>query len=86
MSVNSTNNITMGITEPSTAPNGILHMSIKELRDHTTKHWAKLLASVLWCGPAAYPACVTSVPVTRMPFSAAGHIEKSGFLMPTWMR
>lgn len=86
VSVNPTNNITMGITEPSTAPNGILHMSIKELRDHTTKHWAKLLASVLWCGPAAYPACVTSVPVTRMPFSAAGHIEKSGFLMPTWMR
>lgn len=33
-----------------------------------------------------YPACVTSVPVTRMTFSAAGHIEKPGFLMPAWMR
>lgn len=38
--------IAMGSTEPSTAPNGIPHMSIKELSDHTTKHWAKLLADL----------------------------------------
>lgn len=36
----------MGITELCTAPNGILHTSIKELRDHTTKHGAKLLADL----------------------------------------
>lgn len=41
-------NITMGITAPSTAPSGILHTSksIKELSDHTTKHWTKLLADL----------------------------------------
>lgn len=33
-----------------------------------------------------YPAYATSVPVTEMPFSAAGHIEKHGSLMPTLMR
>lgn len=44
VSVEPTVSIAMGSTEPSTAPNEILHMSIKELSDHTTKHWAKLLA------------------------------------------
>lgn len=46
VSVEPTINIAMGSTEPSTAPSGILHMSIKELSDHTTKHWAKLLADL----------------------------------------
>lgn len=39
-------NTAMESTEPSTAPNGILHTSIKELSDHTTKHWAELLAEL----------------------------------------
>lgn len=44
VSVEPTVNIVMGSTEPSTALSGILHMSIKELSGHTTKHGAKLLA------------------------------------------
>lgn len=46
VSVEPTVNIAMGSTEPPRAPSGILHMSIKELSDHTTKHWAKLLADL----------------------------------------
>lgn len=46
VSVEPTINTAMGSTEPSTAPNGILHTSIKELSDHTTKHWAELLAEL----------------------------------------
>lgn len=46
MSVEPTVNIAMGSTEPPTAPSGILHISIKELSDHTTKHWAKPLADL----------------------------------------
>lgn len=33
-----------------------------------------------------YPAYCTSMPVTKMPCFATDHIEKPGFLMPTWMR